>query len=491
MNNSNIAIQNANDYYIHYNKSNIGTAKGGSSSLSQKWNDQRQVITAQVASEYIKIFDANINNNSIKVLASAMDLTEEEFLTVLNTEIANKLQNQLSIDKLQVLYTTTKNTNISKFLANAVEKKSIEDLGKAFKGISKALSLLDGRTTEGLGAVLLNSLNGDPVSFKEVGEKLAEELKKYKISENFRLIKRQSLQVAKNQLESLAYVLQEGKFKKSGKDLTPKGLSTLLLNGLISTQIAQGLAFSMYSKANSLLYKTVLEIVGTQTVDVESDFDQNDTKITGKTDVKAENVSISLQGVDKGEFAGEIKLNIGISSKFYTGKSFNKDLLKPVGVYGSGSGGTLSQAIQAIWGNANDRYLVYNYFSHNEHQEQLKNLIATRQIIRLFSTAGSNLDFANFMLVNGRIISMWEIVKYVISSKFNLSDSDEKGISLSIPSVKKGYIAAKNKFIPSENGEDRWIKAWERSRKVNKEINQARIYADLHLKNLINANQNL
>jgi len=48
-------------------------------------------------------------------------------------------------------------------------------------------------------------------------------------------------------------------------------LSTLLLNGLISTQIAEGLAFSASGKAGSLLYKTILEAVGTQNVEVKSD----------------------------------------------------------------------------------------------------------------------------------------------------------------------------------------------------------------------------
>jgi len=69
----------------------------------------------------------------------------------------------------------------------------------------------------------------------------------------------------------LAYVLQTGSFK-TGNNLTAKGLSTLLLNGLISTQIAEGLAFSASGKAGSLLYKSILEAVGTQNVEVKSDF---------------------------------------------------------------------------------------------------------------------------------------------------------------------------------------------------------------------------
>jgi len=51
--------------------------------------------------------------------------------------------------------------------------------------------LLDNRT-DGLGALLLNSINGAS-SFSEVGTNLLTKLKEYKINKNYRLIKRQSL----------------------------------------------------------------------------------------------------------------------------------------------------------------------------------------------------------------------------------------------------------------------------------------------------------
>ena len=41
----NTAIQNAGSFYIHYNKMNIGS-RGGSSSLSQSFSEQKQIIAA-------------------------------------------------------------------------------------------------------------------------------------------------------------------------------------------------------------------------------------------------------------------------------------------------------------------------------------------------------------------------------------------------------------------------------------------------------------
>jgi len=61
----------------------------------------------------------------------------------------------------------------------------------------------------------------------------------------------------------------------------------------------------------------------------------------GKVDVKASKVNLSMQGYDGGESKGDILIDIGISSKFYAGQSFNSNLKDFKGVYSSGSGGTL------------------------------------------------------------------------------------------------------------------------------------------------------
>jgi len=206
------------------------------------------------------------------------------------------------------------------------------------KIIANALNLLE-EGNESLGAVLSNSLKENANSFADIGKNLSRLLAEYQINNNYRLIKRQSLESAKKQLDNLAKALTSGKFISSKKDLTAKGLSTLLLNGIISTSIAEGLGFSIAGKSGSILYKSILEAVGTKNVTVTSSSDKN-IKITGKTDVKAKGVSLTLEGIDGGENAGRINLNLGISSKFYTGQGF-KDLDNKNISISSGSGGTL------------------------------------------------------------------------------------------------------------------------------------------------------
>lgn len=492
MNDLTKVFEDAGNFYIHYNKINIGS-RSNTNNLTRTFAEQKKIIASQVKSDYIKNFDANLSNSSIELMSAAVGLTQEEFLTVLNDDLEKKLQNELAIDKLEKLHSiiNDKEIDFGKTLNSAVDKKSVEELSKIFEAIASALTLLE-KDSGGLGAILLaatKQTDGSFVnSFKAVGDRLSELLDNYKIKNNYKIIKKQSLISAKTQLQNLAYVLKWGKFKSTGSDLTAKGLSRLLLNCLISTSIAEGLSFASLAKSKHLLYKAIIQTVGTAQVLIESD-DQEDYKITGKTDIKASGVNLSLQGYDFGQNGGEIKIDIGISSKFYKNQSFNSDLKKPKGVYGSGSGGTLGDALRAIWDNPIDRYLVYNFFTHEMYQPQFNDLIATRQILRLFSTAGSEDDFAQFMLVNGRVVNIWDIVKYAISSDLSISSSlegESAGIVLSIPNRPKIFAANQYDKIDQPK-ETKTIASWNRSRKVNSEINSARIKAELHLSKLIAA----
>lgn len=478
--NLNTALQNANDYYIHLNKINIGSR---ANNATINFINQKQQVQIQTLNQYKDFFDASLNGQSLQVLAAACDLSEEDFLNVLNIELQQKLQKDININALGSLYQTAHNGDISKYLQEAVDKNDVNQLSKALQVIANALNLLE-KGDKSLGAVLSKSLK-DANSFVDIGIRLSQLLAEYQINNNYRLIKRQSLESAKNQLNNLAKALTSGKFSSSKKDLTAKGLSTLLLNGIISTSIAEGLGFSIAGKSGSVLYKSILEAVGTRNVTVISDSDKN-IKITGKTDVKAKGVSLTLEGVDGGEGAGGINLNLGISSKFYTGQGFKNLDNKNISI-NSGSGGTLKQALDSIFPDSVSRYLSYNYITHNQYTTQLNDLIVKRQILRLFATAGSKEDFAQFMLINGNVVSIWEILQYVLNNDVGLSNSmdgsSSQGIVVTIPD--RPDIYASNKYDPLEGkGDNPSISAWQRSHKVNAAIGSARIYAELHLTNL-------
>ncbi len=486
-------FEDAGDFYIHYNKIHIGL-RGNRSNLTSTFAEQKKIVIAQLKQDYIKNFNANLSNSSIEAMALATGVTEEEFLTTFNKDFTQQLQDSLSINKLQQLHSIIskptigdKQIDFNNKLQNIIDKKSVKDLEIVFQVIKQALDLLEQDKNGSLGAILINSLEESQNNITKVGKNLQKLLESYKISANYKTIKKQSLQSAKSMLQNLGYVLETGKFKSTGSDLSVKGLSRLLLNCLVSTSIAEGLSVASYFKAGHVLYDAMAQIVGSDQILIQSN-NQDDYKITGKTDVKVSGVDLSLQGYDDGKDGGGIKIDIGISSKFYKGQKFNSNLNSPQGTYGSGSGGTLGEALRAIWDDPIDRYLVYNFFTHQMHQSEFNDLIATRQIVRLFASAGSESDFAQFMLINGKIVSIWSLVKYAISTDLSISASgkSQAGIVLSIPNRPKIFNSNKYELI-GQSKKTMTLAAWNRSRKINSEINSARIKAELHLNKIAKA----
>jgi hypothetical protein len=91
------------------------------------------------------------------------------------------------------------------------------------------------------------------------------------------------------------------------------------------------------------------------------------------------------------------------------------------------------------------------------------------------------------MLINGNVVSIWEILQYVLNNDVGLSNSmdgsSSQGIVVTIPD--RPDIYASNKYDPLEGkGYNPSISAWQRSHKVNAAIGSAKIYAKLHLTNL-------
>lgn len=474
-------VDKYNNFYIHLEKIHIGSRiSNGSKNLD--FSELRQRMVNQLKLQYIDLLSKRIQipGETLKTLSNSMDITEEELITEMDKEIKKKLQKDINVSKLQILFDTVKNGNLNQHLEAAINKKSIEELNSAFEVISKCLNLLEGKNNEGksLGAALILSIQNSN-SFMEIGDKLGIELNEWKKNNNLKTIKKQSLDASFSSLQNLSYVLKTGTFKSTGQSLTADGIKKLLSNGLISTNIAEGLAFSMKSKADSILRGVVARSVGTQAVTVRYE-DGIQESITSKTDVFLPKVKIKLKN-----FGNEISADIGISSKFYTGKTFLGNSGKEVGLFGSGSGGTLKEALSTIFLNANqDKYLAYNYLAHNENQKEMKDLILTRQLLRLFATMGSSEDFSQYMLVNGKIISIWQLVRYIALD--DLDEKEKNGITLS--------ILSKKSFKPEKQHQRRGVSvkevAWQRSREQNSIINEAKISAKIHLKNLARAMTN-
>ena len=492
-----------NAFYIHLDAENIGKRINPKPKIDWQKHKDRAIIN--VKAQYANLFESNIKSKEtktdvLKALSKTMKFSsEEDLIEHINKELGEKLQKEINVQRLSSLHSIVNSgeKSIYKMLESAISTKNVEKLKEVLNILTECLKLLEKTGKEDgkdLWAILLNSYE-NANSFQEIGSNLLNALNEYKINSNYRIIKQQSLTAAKNLLDNLGYVLSENKFKSTGNDLSVNGLSVLISNNIISTALAQCLGFAINSKASSLLKGALIESVGTAQVE----FDQTlDEKITGKKDINIEGVHYELKASDQGPTQAAIDITIGISSKFYVKNKFydlsekngNQNIISRFTV-DSGTGGTLSQAINNIFESQIDKYLVYNYFVHkNENSDEIKNmndLILKRQILRLFATTGSSKDFNLFMLINGQIISIWDILQYAIDTNNYLgSRGYYAGQGLTLRIEDRSDIREANKKIESLKGEKNspLILAWQRSTNVNKVISQARIKASLHLKNL-------
>lgn len=482
-------INNQGIFYIHLNKIHIGKRCPIAINFNQKKKDMGVLLQQNYNEQFLK--NIKMPPNTLKSLNAAMGISEQEFIQTLDRQIKNSLQEELATDKLQKLFDTVKPQNkpsLNKLAEQLVSDKSMSTLNEILEILKESVELLNGGKK--LGVAILAAKKAGNIS--DAGAILEAQLKNWTVSNNMKTIDKQAIQASVNQLRNFAFVLQANAdgnhYFKSGNLMTAKGLKTLLSNNLISTSIAENLAFSMKTTATSLLYKTIVQNIGSKGQFIPDPNQISKTWMpSGKTDIKLSNVKLNIAGIGQ-----EIKLDIGISSKFYTNKDSkflgNLSDSSLTGSISSGSGGRLQDAINAIFSNSAEKYLVYNYFAHEKYQKELNDLILTRQLLRLFSASGIAKDFSQYMLINGKIFSIGEIVNYAINSSLGLSQSLKGDTSQGLVLHIEGRENFKKKnFVKAENGKTIEEAAWERAHNKNDEINRAKITAKLHIANLVKA----
>ena len=174
-------------------------------------------------------------------------------------------------------------------------------------------------------------------------------------------------------------------------------------------------------------------------------------------------------------------MTVGLSNKQYRTNHF-RNLYRKYSFrsfeYSSGSGGTFKEAIDAIFNsNIYNKYLAYNIMAprskRTKETQALQDLILTRQIVKLFSSRGGQEDFSQWMLVNGEIISIWQIIlsteKFVGLSYSHMTQTNDQAVSLSLPGAK----SIEEDLVK--------IEAKERVPIINKKLNEMTIKAYVHI----------
>ena len=294
------------------------------------------------------------------------------------------------------------------------------------------------------------------------------------------------------------------------QNISPKGIGEGF--GIIINQKAQQMADLTVQEAISELKKidnTIFDLPGDTNgqlyfSNVEGEYVSGDsskilagvsedtiTKGQNKTDT-TEKIKFQVQSKDNG-MSGEISYIVGISDKFYLDiNMFNikdKKEFLPNGNFTVSSSLPLGAMIKSTFKGQRLQYLAYNVLAWQDDSEEgnsapnaikaLQECIFKRNIIHSMSSrSGPGSDFASYFLLNGKILSLWEIIDYALNSSDSRIEtnavSKEKGVSFQYNKTAITSIVS-NRFNISMKDRIRKINAAIPVTKVNVHINPAKI----------------
>jgi hypothetical protein len=480
----------SNTIYIHQHEQNIGKLYGGRAGIVSALTDEHKSIAAKNQYKNLFLKNSNLSPKALEMIQIASGHTEEEVWKAISNGFVNSLKQNLNLSSLQALHGVAANMKSIPQIMQGKEGK-LKKQQEFFKQLGQAVSVMEGHNS-GLGLALsqLGSGRQRAMSWKGMGSALANAVAKFKKSNNYTMLKGTDLESMNAVINSLNNLASNFKTQatKSGKAMLSEESWRSTFNNVF-TGLSEGLGARMTASAFGAA-NSVVKMVGTKTsapvIFTPTQEYSYGKPIVGKTDIKATNMQLSVDEKSVLGQYGNITIDLGVSMKFYRAQSFSISGGKTLTI-SSGSGGSLASALNAVYGgnSARSLYYAYNVLAHEQEpgQSLVHDALLSRNILRLFSSTGTAGDFSQFMLINGEIVSIWDIVQYASNTFLGTSSSRNKNqaISISIEGRKDIIAAAKN---ASNSGESILKQAMNRSRSVNAAINSATIKATLHVHKL-------
>lgn len=482
-------ISRKGGYYIHYHQENIGKAENNSvPDIINVFKSQKQKALQESKNAYKYMFKKNLlNSSSIELLNEIF--SDDNMMTELNNQMQKALEESIRVDKLQQLMAAQRGVTEGSGAFAKVYNKTGEDRIKAFSDLLETLSncckLLDSEQGSAIAVNLLN-IKGSlskTISNVNIGKKLQKAVKDFATTNEGATIDEQRVAAAAQSINAFANLLITKKTQK-GEGLT-SGSIQRMINHIFSDGFAEGVSSILNNTVDMNIDNAILSLEGRTTYKGTSIKASGVEKITdktlaaGKVDILAKNVQFSIESKG-GLTGGTIDINLGISNKTYRKNHF-KGLDKRVGSqsYSSGSGGSVKEAINVIFGAKYSRYLAYNTIAHRSSRPQeaqaLQDIILTRQITRLFSSRGGSKDFAQFIIANGQVVSVWDLI---------MQTENFVGLSNSINKKSQAVDLSIEGFAEVEKAKE-IVNQAQRVYAVNQALNKATIQSYIHLDKLV------
>lgn len=481
----------SNYFYIHKNVHNIGRMNNrdpqSDGKMAETFSNYKYGATANmskvVTSQYLNLFKSKqIGGAERKLLEDVFDIENNNtsaLLDKIHDAMQKGLEQYLNTDNLVKLLEIEKGLNWSENNTSQLQKAlktasgkytdELKILDAYLESLVKTVQLVDSNLGQALADKLLIDANmtKNYNNIKAYGRSLKRALNEYKTNNDAKLVNNTLMSEAVANLEMIVNSLAT--LKNSAGD---KKLSIDILKGLTTSNFFPNLSEVLGAQIKQTVVNTPLKIMkeaartGQDPIPLEMTdadgnyipdgflFDKSGSQ-QGKADNVFKNVSLNLSSITD-EYSGELVIDLGISNKSYVRNHFGKGPLEKFDdVYSLGGGMNLGNAFQLLLGNGAiyEKYLGYNIFAHSGELPSaltaLQDALLTRSIIYFVSARGKQ-DFSQFMLLNGQLLSIWDIIKYALSTNIGLSSSQvsgsKQGVYMSIPNHKSFMKYAQSRF---------------------------------------------
>lgn len=498
-------------FYIHLHQKDIGamlTHKPADvNSLVNTFKNQKNNARRAIQTQYKELFLANVAPEGYSVLEKLFD--DNGSIEKIDAVLKDFFQQGLNSENIKKIIEKQKEINWG---PTENFKKALSSTSKKWEGfdslldsIAESIKLLN--QTDGNAIAMLIKDAQNKKTLGGVGRSLEKALSKVAIDNT--TIQGKNLEKAISTLNIFASRLATG--DKSGKlkedrekdddPITIEFLKSSIDRNFFSTILGESAAMDMQylgEEGAKIYMKEAIENIKSTgkesehllSTSIKGSYSGTTTigeRRQGKADVKFNNIILSLdQILDGKQGLGNITLSIGLSNKAYKTLSLGQNNTLTNKSLVTGGSMKINDIFSMLTSYERIKYLGYNVlaWTSGSAPNQLKDdapdiepalyalqdALFTRATLYLFGARGKA-DFANFMFINGQLISMLDIVDRVIkqnniATTSTMNNGKQQGVIFSIP--------GRYKWWSTLNGDTVYDHVI-RVQTLNKAINDSRI----------------
>lgn len=486
------------DFYIHKRKRDIGKAAGNAAmsdkDISREFSRQKEQAGEASKTYYKELFLENLDvkDDGLLILNEAFEEDTNSIIQEIDKQLKEKLQsaiNKKDLEKLMQYYKDS--SEISKDLL-LESRKATAAFNQLLQNLADASNLINGPYGKALGAFLVYyKENGrKKMSLSQMGQTLTDAITSFMYLNPIISLEESKIIDVINAIQTLGKNFTVGKTSNQKADIVESNI-TNVVDSVFQKGFSEVIGSQLNSVAGLAINEELAKIKGSETTQIQKTdlkgylSKLEGKKAAGKTDILFPNVGVSIDKSEATPQGGNIKINIGISNKFYRsynfqGGSFDGSKLH----FSSASGGSLKEALDSLFETDYQHYLAYNTLFRGASDFPsatiaLQDIILTRQITRLFASRGGVQDFSQFVIVNGQVVSVLDLINYALDKNVGLSSSMDKNETQAI----NLHIKGRKDFYEYKKEKNARI----RTPRTNDKINSATIVAYVRVEKLMTA----